>query len=121
MTTVPLRTIAHARSGDKGRNANIGVIPYTHAGYVYLKMFLDHPQVHSFFSRLGPTKTTRYDLPSIEAFNFVIEGILGEGGSQSLRIDAQGKALAMALLEMPIDVPQQDLDAMRKPEKELAQ
>ena len=121
MTTVPLRTIAHARSGDKGRHANIGVIPYTHDGYVYLRMMLDHPQVHRFFSNLNPTKTTRYDLPSLEAFNFVIEGILGEGGSRSLRIDSQGKALAMALLEMPIEVPAEELDGMRKPEKEHAQ
>lgn len=95
-----LRDIAVARSGDKGKDANIGVIALTDAHYHFLKDALTEEKVHAYFSSLGVTKTTRYELPHLFAFNFVLENILEEGGSASLRIDAQGKALGESLLEM---------------------
>ncbi len=103
--TVPLSKIAYARSGDKGHSANIGVIAYTPAGFEFLKQFLTAARVQEYFKPLGVIETKRYELPNLLAFNFVLKGVLAEGGSRSLRIDAQGKALGQALLEMPAQVP----------------
>jgi len=104
--TVPLHEIAHARSGDKGSDANIGVIAYTQEGYEFLKGYLTAEKVESFFRLMGVEVTIRYELPNLLAFNFVMKGILAGGASQCLRIDAQGKALGQAILEMPIPIPE---------------
>lgn len=101
---VPLSKLAHARSGDKGSNANIGVIAYTHEGFVLLEKILTEDCVALYFSKLSPRSVKRYSLPNLLAFNFVLEGVLDGGGSYSLRTDAQGKALGQAILEMPIEV-----------------
>ena len=105
--TLRLGDIAHARSGDKGSSANVGVIAYTSAGYAFLQQALTEERVEMYFKPLGPTKVTRYELPNLEAFNFLLEGVLAGGGSRSLRVDAQGKALGQAILEMelPLDGP----------------
>ncbi len=97
-----LKEIAYARSGDKGCDANIGVIAKGSADYEYLREHLTAEKVAQFFSALSPQKAKRYELPNLHALNFVLEGILAEGGSRSLRIDAQGKALGQAILEMEI-------------------
>ena len=88
-----LGDIAHARSGDKGSSANVGVIAYTLEGFSFLQESLTEWRVAENFKPLGPTKVTRYELPNLGALNFVLEGILAGGGSRSLRVDAQGKAL----------------------------
>ncbi len=103
MATHPLSTIAYARSGDKGANANIGVIAHTAAGYEYLCEVLTAQRVQTFFEPTGVQKVARYELPNLAALNFVLHGALGEGGSQSLRIDAQGKSLGQWLLAMEIE------------------
>lgn len=115
-TVIPLRQIAYARSGDKGSNSNIGVIAYQQSGYEFLKEYLTFNRVHDFFKSMGPTRTLRYELPNLGALNFVLEGILDGGGSCSLRIDSQGKALGQAILEMPIEVPEDKLSAMLRSE-----
>lgn len=109
-----LREIAFARSGDKGRNANIGIIAYTSEGYAFLVSALTKEKVQSYFSSLGVKDTIRYELPNLWALNFVLIGVLGEGGSASLRVDAQGKALGQALLEMEMDIPEKLLSEGRK-------
>ena len=96
-----LRKIAHARSGDKGSNVNIGVIAYTQAGYEILEKKLTADVVQAYFSALGLKSVTRYELPNLLAFNFVLHGVLGKGGSRSLRLDPQGKVLGQILLDMP--------------------
>lgn len=101
---VRLREIAYARSGDKGRHANIGVIAYTAEGYRFLVEQLTDQVVHAFFEPMGVEEVVRYPLPNLGALNFLLKGILGEGGSRSLRIDAQGKALGQALLELELMV-----------------
>lgn len=106
MKQVPLRTIAYARSGDKGDSANIGVIAYTEKGFHFLEESLDSDKVALFFKELAPRNVHRYSLPNLWALNFVLEGVLGGGGSRSLRTDAQGKALGQAILEMKIEVPE---------------
>ena|ERR1700722_2555830 len=110
--TIPLRKIAHARSGDKGNNANIGVIAYTSAGYSFLAAYLTAKRVHEFFRPLGTQSVERFELPNLEALNFILKGALAGGGSCSLHIDSQGKALGQAILEMPIEASQQEIELM---------
>lgn len=102
--TVPLSRIAHARSGDKGSSANVAVIAYTQSSYECMKQYLTASRVQDYFKPLGVVETVRYDLPHLLAFNFVLKGVLAGGASRSLRIDAQGKALGQAILEMPIPI-----------------
>ncbi|HXK62395.1 MAG TPA: hypothetical protein PLP42_21110 [Acidobacteriota bacterium] len=102
---VKLREIAFARSGDKGSNSNIGLFAYTPEGYQYLRQVLKPETVARHFQALKPTEVKRYELPLLNAFNFVLVGALGEGGSRSLRVDAQGKALGIALLELEVEIP----------------
>ncbi|MFQ5729179.1 MAG: hypothetical protein ACE5GN_02320 [Waddliaceae bacterium] len=112
--TVHLREIAYARSGDKGNNANIGVIAYCKEGYEFLKDHLTGEEVGYFFRHLGVVETIRYELPNIGALNFILKGALNGGGSRSLRVDAQGKALGQALLEMELRVPEKILCHCRR-------
>jgi hypothetical protein len=112
---IHLGEIAHARSGDKGNHANIGVIAFTPEGYRYLGEELTEKKVAGYFRRLQPTEVRRYELPGVLAYNFVLFNVLGGGASRSLRIDSQGKTLALALLEMPVEPPRQaDLERMRR-------
>jgi hypothetical protein len=105
MAMARLGDIACARSGDKGSSANVGVIARSPAAYELLKGALTPEAVGEFFAALNPGVVRRYELPNLLALNFVLPTALDGGGSVSLRIDAQGKALGQLLLEMPIDVP----------------
>ena len=115
-----LGEIAHARSGDKGGSANVGVIAYTPAGYDVLRERLTADAVADYFRPMGHRGVDRYEIPNLGALNFVLHGILGSGGSRSLRTDAQGKALGQVLLEMPIDVPADRWPACASPAEEGA-
>jgi hypothetical protein len=103
--TLRLGDIAHARSGDKGNHANIGVIAYTAGGYAFLEKELTGSRVRDYFQSLGPEKVERFALPKLRAFNFLLSNVLGGGASDSLRTDTQGKVLATALLEMEMPEP----------------
>ncbi len=98
-----LHTIAFARSGDKGSSANIAIFGRTPADYAWLREHLTARQVEAWFKPLGVGTVIRYDVPNLEALNFVLPAVLAGGGSMSLRIDAQGKTLGQALLAMPMD------------------
>ncbi len=104
---IRLGDLAHARSGDKGNRANIGVVAFDADGHVWLSRHLTAEAVADYFRPmgLGIGAVRRYELPNILAFNFVIEGALGGGASRALRLDSQGKALGVALLEMPVPAP----------------
>jgi len=97
-----LHEIAYARSGDKGANSNIAVFAYTSEGYEYLCSYLTEELIKSHFHMLPINKIEIFFVPNLMAINYVLYGVLGEGGSASLRIDNQGKALGQALLELPI-------------------
>jgi len=103
MALIRLSQIAHARSGDKGTSANVGVIARRPDFYPILLEHLTAARVEAFFKPLGVGKVVRYELPNLGTLNFLLPGVLGTGGSTSLRIDAQGKALGQALLEMRIE------------------
>ena len=105
-TSIRLGDIAHARSGDKGNHANIGVIAYNQAGYDYLGQMLTELKVAEFFLPLRPRAVERFALPGILAYNFLLRDVLAGGASGSLRIDSQGKTLALALLELRLPCPQ---------------
>src|SRR5690349_19748372 len=100
-----LGDLAHARSGDKGNRANIGVVANNAACYAGLKLHLTETAVADYLRPLGIGAVRRYELPNILAFNFVIDDALAGGASRSLRLDSQGKALGVALLEMRVPWP----------------
>lgn len=110
--TIRLGEIAHARSGDKGNHANVGVIAYTDAGYEYLGRVLTEARLAEYLLPLRPRGVERFALPGIRAYNFLLYDILAGGASGSLRTDNQGKTIGPAVLEMLIPRPD-DLDAMR--------
>jgi len=102
---IALYEIAHGRSGDKGNHANIAIIAYTQAGYDYLREHLTADAVAQYFKPMLPSRVIRYEAPNVLGLNFVLHDILAGGASRSLRIDTQGKTLALTLLRMPIDLP----------------
>ena len=115
---IRLGEIAHARSGDKGNHANVGVVAYTAAGYEHLRLHLTAERVAEFFVGLGATRVERFELPKIWALNFVLYNALAGGASQSLRMDSQGKLLGTAILDLPLPPPA-DLSLFLPPVQEL--
>ena len=104
---VPLIQLAWARSGDKGNHANIGVIARAPGYLPYIREALSEAAVKRFMSHVLDTpesRVLRWELPGINALNFLLENSLGGGGVASLRIDPQGKAYAQQLLQMPVKV-----------------
>jgi hypothetical protein len=101
---VPLRQIAHARSGDKGDDANIGLIALQPEYYPLLVAQVTAERVKHHFRELCRGDVERYELPNLHALNFVLHQALDGGGTVSLRTDAQGKTLSAALLRMEIDI-----------------
>jgi hypothetical protein len=112
--TIPLRHVAHTRSGDKGNHANLGVVAYTPAGYEFLLRELTANRVAAFFAGLGASRVERFELPGIGALNFVLYDCLAGGASQSLRLDTQGKLLGTAALDLPLPAPA-NLPEMERP------
>ena len=106
---VALARLAHARSGDKGDTANIGVIAWRDEYYPILLRELKAERVLAFFAGRIHGPAQRYELPNLGSLNFVLQRALGGGGTVSLRTDAQGKTLGAALLRMEIEVDEQEL------------
>lgn len=100
--SIPLSQLAHARSGDKGNHANIGVVAYDRGGYDRLATELTADRVADYFASLKPTRVERFELPKLWAFNFVLYDVLAGGASRSLRIDTQGKLLGTAILDLEL-------------------
>ncbi|OGU00739.1 MAG: hypothetical protein A2085_04015 [Gemmatimonadetes bacterium GWC2_71_10] len=95
--------IAHARSGDKGDTANVGVIARKPEYYPVLVRELTPERVAKHFEGMLTGGVERFELPNLHALNFLLHGALGGGGTVSLKTDAQGKTLSTALLRMEID------------------
>ncbi|MFV5669439.1 acyclic terpene utilization AtuA family protein [Acinetobacter baumannii] len=105
---VPLIEIAHARSGDKGNHSNIGMIARKADYLPWIRAALTEQSVASYMQHVLDAekgRVIRYELPGLNALNFMLENALGGGGVASLRIDPQGKAFAQQLLDMPVKVP----------------
>ncbi|MBT3135200.1 DUF1446 domain-containing protein [Alteromonas sp. ALT199] len=105
VVTLPLVELVCARSGDKGDNLNIGVVARHPELLPFLYHTLTAETVKAFFAYSVKGKVTRYELPGIGGFNFLLTQALGGGGTASLRTDSQGKSAAQTLLTMPISVP----------------
>jgi len=102
---IRLVDIAHARSGDKGDTANVGVIALEPRWYSVLERFVTRDSVARHFEGMIDGPVDRYELPNLSALNFLLHGALDGGGTLSLKTDAQGKVYSTALLRMTIDVP----------------
>ncbi len=103
---VPLGTVAAARSGDKGGNANVGVWVRTDDEFAWLAHSLTVEQVKLMLPEAADLVVTRHVLPKLRAVNFVIEGILGEGVASQARFDPQAKGLGEWLRSRHIDIPE---------------
>jgi hypothetical protein len=104
-TQVSLETLAFARSGDKGNNANIGVMARRPEYLPYIHAQVTAQAVEDYFAHLVHGEVERFELPGFNAFNFFMTEALGGGGTASVRTDAQGKSMAQQLLSLPITVP----------------
>jgi hypothetical protein len=102
---VPLMQIAHARSGDKGDTANIGLIARSPQAYDFIQKHVTAQLVKNRFAGLCQGRVRRYPVPNLFALNFLLEQSLDGGGTMSLHTDAQGKTFSQALLRVELDVP----------------
>lgn len=109
---VPLISIAHARSGDKGDTANIGLIGRSAPCYVWLRNNVSAGRVRAWFEGIVHGDVHRYLVPNLLALNFLLDESLGGGGTVSLYTDAQGKTYAQALLRCRVRVPADLLDTI---------
>jgi hypothetical protein len=105
MTHVRLLDIAHARSGDKGDTANVGVLALRPEWYEVLDQFLTRDRVAAHFAGIITGNVERFELPNLCALNFLLHGALDGGGTLSLKTDAQGKVVSTALLRLVLEVP----------------
>jgi hypothetical protein len=112
---VQLVDIAHARSGDKGDTANVGVIALRPEWYDVLEQQVTRERVAEHFRGMIEGGVDRYELPNLRALNFLLHGALDGGGTLSLKTDAQGKVFSTALLRMVIDVPDSDAKRLALP------
>jgi hypothetical protein len=102
---IQLLHLAHARSGDKGDTANVGIIAYKEEYYPFLKKILTPQRVKKHFAGICKGEVERFELPNLWALNFLLHQSLGGGGTQTLRHDAQGKTFSTAFLRMEVEVP----------------
>jgi hypothetical protein len=112
---VRLLDIAHARSGDKGDTANVGVIALEPRWYEVLEKFVTRNAVADHFRGMIEGNVERYELPNLNALNFLLHGALDGGGTLSLKTDAQGKVFSTALLRLVIDVPDSEAKRLALP------
>ena len=106
---IQLKTIAHARSGDKGDTANVGLIALRDEVYPLLVREVTSARVKEHFRGICKGEVERFELPNLGALNFLLHESLGGGGTLSLMTDAQGKTFSTALLRMEIEIEDADV------------
>lgn len=109
---ISLLKLAHARSGDKGDTANVGLIALKDEYYPLLVREVTAEQVKKHFGPMVKGDVERFELPNLKALNFLLHGSLGGGGTLSLMTDAQGKTFSTALLRMNIEVSDTEASAL---------
>jgi hypothetical protein len=102
---VRLVDVAHARSGDKGDTANVGLIALRPEWYALIDRMVTAARVAQHFQGMINGEVVRFELPNLKALNFLLHGALDGGGTLSLKTDAQGKVYSTALLRMVLEVP----------------
>ena len=105
---VRLLDIAHARSGDKGDTANVGVIALRPEWFPVIQREVTLERVKTHFDGVITGGVERFELPNLNALNFLLHGALDGGGTLSLKTDAQGKVFSTALLRMRIEIPDEE-------------
>ncbi|HEX3560554.1 MAG TPA: hypothetical protein VHU19_15215 [Pyrinomonadaceae bacterium] len=110
---VKLLKLAHARSGDKGDTANVGLIALREEFYSVLAREVTAARVKEHFRGICKGEVERFELPNLGALNFLLHESLGGGGTLSLMTDAQGKTFSTALLRMEIEVPDEEARSFR--------
>ena len=101
---ISLLKLAHARSGDKGDTANVGIIALKDEYYPLLVREVTAERVKRHFGDIVKGDVERFELPNLKALNFLLHESLGGGGTRSLMTDAQGKTFSTALLRMNINI-----------------
>ena len=109
---IQLTELAHARSGDKGDTANVGLIALCEEFYPLLVREVTAERVKQHFTGIVKGSVERFELPNIGALNFLLHESLGGGGTLSLMTDAQGKTFSTALLRMKIEIPDDEAHAL---------
>lgn len=109
---VELTKIAHARSGDKGDTANVGVIALKEEFYPILEREVTEEKVKEHFGEMVKGEVERFELPNLKALNFLLHESLGGGGTLSLMTDAQGKTFSTALLRMKINIDETEAEQL---------
>jgi len=105
---VRLAKLAHARSGDKGDTANVGLIALREEIYPLLVREVTAERVKQHFMGICKGEVERFELPNLGALNFLLHESLGGGGTLSLMTDAQGKTFSSALLRMEIEISNEE-------------
>lgn len=105
---VTLAKLAHARSGDKGDTANVGLIALREEIYPLLVREVTAERVKQHFMGICKGDVERFELPNLGALNFLLHESLGGGGTLSLMTDAQGKTFSSALLRMEIEISNEE-------------
>ena len=108
---VSLLKLAHARSGDKGDTANVGVIALKDDFYPILLREVTAEKVKAHFGEIVKGEVERFELPNLGALNFLLHESLGGGGTLSLMTDAQGKTFSTALLRMNVEMSEAEAKA----------
>jgi hypothetical protein len=109
---IQLTKLAHARSGDKGDTANVGLIALRDEYYPLLVREVTAERVKQHFKGICKGEVERFELPNLGALNFLLHESLGGGGTLSLMTDAQGKTFSTALLRMEIEVAEREAQAL---------
>ena len=102
---VPLHRVAHARSGDKGDGSNVGLIAYSPELFAVIVEQVTGGRVKEHFRQVCRGEVERFEVPNLNALNFILHDSLGGGGTESLKTDAQGKTHGQGLLSLEIEVP----------------
>jgi hypothetical protein len=109
---IQLVKLAHARSGDKGDTANVGLIALREEIYPILVREVTAERVKQHFTGICKGEVERFELPNLGALNFLLHHSLGGGGTLSLMTDAQGKTFSTALLRMVIVIPDEEAQSL---------
>ncbi len=104
-----LNQIAHGRSGDKGDTSNVCVFARKPEYYGIIAREVTTERVKEHFGEMVQGEITRYDVPTLQGFNFVMKHALGGGATHSLRLDSLGKSMGSAFLRMKIEVDEGEI------------
>lgn len=105
---IQLTKLAHARSGDKGDTANVGLIALRPEFYSIIAREVTAARVKEHFQGICHGEIERFELPNLGALNFLLHESLGGGGTLSLMTDAQGKTFSTAMLRMQVDISEDE-------------